>query len=74
MYAVYGILPPVTVPWGSASAATLRSLTMGSYLCHCNCQHLHAHFAQARLSGALVGLGSGVRMGIWERPRVKPES
>ena len=27
----------------------------------------------ARLYGALVGLGSGVRMGTWGRPRVKPE-
>ena len=73
MYAVYGISPPVTVPWG-ASAAALRSLTMGSYLYPCNRQHLHIHSAQAGLSGALVGLGSGARMGIRERPRVKPES
>ena len=27
----------------------------------------------AGLYGALVGLGSGVRMGTWERPRVEPE-
>ena len=27
----------------------------------------------AGLYGALVGLGSGVRMGTWERPRVQPE-
>ena len=47
---------------------------MGSYLCLCNRQHLHAHSAQAGLSRALVGLGSGLRMGIWERPRVEPES
>ena len=30
-------------------------------------------FCTAGLFGALVGLGSGVRMGTWERPRVKPE-
>ena len=47
---------------------------MGSYLCLCNRQDLHVHSAQAELCGTLVGLGSGVRMGIWERPRVKPES
>ena len=47
---------------------------MDSYLCFCNCQHLHVHSAQAERSGALVGLGSGVRMGIWERPRVETES
>ena len=47
---------------------------MGSCLCLCIWQHLHVHSAQAELTGALVGLGSGVRMGIWERPRVKPVS
>ena len=47
---------------------------MDSYLCLCNRQHLHIDSAQAELSGALVGLGSGVRMGIWEKPRVEPES
>ena len=30
-------------------------------------------FCTAGLYGALVGLGSGVRMGTWERPRVEPE-
>ena len=47
---------------------------MGNYLCLCHCLHLHVHSAQAGLSGALVGLGSRVRMGIWGKPRVKPES
>ena len=57
-----------------ASAAALRSLAMGNCLCFSDYLHLHIHFAQAGLSGALVGLGSGVRMGIGEKPRVKPES
>ena len=75
MYTVYNISSPVTYTMGFwASAAALRSLIIGNCLCFCNHLHLHVHSAQAGLSGALVGLGSWVRMGIWERPRVKPES
>ena len=47
---------------------------MGNYPYLCNCLHLNVHSVQAGLSGALVDLGSGVRMGIWERPGVEPES
>ena len=47
---------------------------MGSYLCPHKRQHLHVHSAQTGLSGAVIGLGSGARMGTWERPKVLPES